>query len=378
MEASSATHGPLHGVRVLEIAGLGPGPFCAMMLADMGADVLRVDRREAADFGVQRDPRYEVTRRGRRSVPADLKDPRDLERVRRLVGKADALIEGFRPGVMERLGLGPDECLKLNPRLVYGRMTGWGQSGPMAHAAGHDINYLALSGTLSVIGERDRPPVFPGNLLGDYGGGGMYLAFGIVCALFESRGSGRGQVVDAAIVDGVASLSAYVHGLRAGGYWTSQRADNMVDGGAPYYNVYRTSDGRWVAVGAIEKRFYSELLKTLGLHDVPVERQHDKADWPALKARMADVFATGSRDAWCRRFEGVDACFSPVLDLDEAPRHPHNAARGTFIAPDGVWQPAPAPRFSRTACRAPEPPVAAGSTDWDALLVWGVPPPQEL
>jgi alpha-methylacyl-CoA racemase len=342
-----------------------------MMLADMGADVLRVDRREAADFGVQRDPRYEVTRRGRRSVLANLKDPEDLERVRRLVENADALIEGFRPGVMERLGLGPDECLKLNSRLVYGRMTGWGQSGPMAQVAGHDINYLALSGTLSVIGERDRPPVFPGNLLGDYGGGGMYLAFGIACALFESRGSGRGQVVDAAIVDGVASLSAYLHGLRAGGYWTNRRADNMVDGGAPYYNIYRTNDDRWVAVGAIEMRFYAALLKTLGLNDVPLERQHDKADWPALKVRMADVFATESRETWCRRFEGVDACFSPVLDLDEAPRHPHNVARSTFIEFDGVCQPAPAPRFSRTTCRAPEPSAAAQSIAWDALPDWG-------
>jgi alpha-methylacyl-CoA racemase len=364
--------GPLHGVRVLEIAGLGPGPFAAMMLADMGADVLRVDRKEPADFGVQRDARFEITRRGRRSVRADLKHPPDRDRVLRLVEKADALIEGFRPGVMERLGLGPDTCLQRNPRLVYGRMTGWGQAGPLAQTAGHDINYLALSGTLSLIGERDGPPVFPGNLLGDYGGGGMYLAFGIACALFEARASGRGQVVDAAIIDGVASLSAYVHGLRAGGYWSDRRADNMVDGGAPYYNVYRTGDGRWLAVGAIEKRFYTALLQVLGLADVDPAAQHDRQAWPALRARIATLIASASRDDWCRRFEGIDACVTPVLDMDEAPRHPHNLARGTFIEVDGVGQPQAAPRFSRTPSRASAAPVSAGMGASEALGDWGV------
>jgi alpha-methylacyl-CoA racemase len=359
-------------LRILEIAGLGPGPFAAMMLADMGADVLRVDRADAADFGVERDPRFEVTRRGRRSVTADLKSAEGVALVRRLVAKADGLIEGFRPGVMERLGLGPQECLDINPRLVYGRMTGWGQTGPMAQAAGHDINYLALSGTLSVIGEAERAPVFPGNLLGDYGGGGMYLAFGIVCALLEARSSGKGQVVDAAILDGVASLSAYVHGLKAGGYWSDRRADNMVDGGAPFYNVYRTSDGRYVAVGAIEKRFYAALLTTLGLNDVDLAAQHDKATWPALMTRMAAVFATRTREAWCQAFDGVDACFSPVLETGEAVAHPHVVARGTFVTVEGVPQPAPAPRFSRTTCGVPKPPRGAGTGGAEALVDWGL------
>jgi alpha-methylacyl-CoA racemase len=363
--------GPLQGIRILEIAGLGPGPFAAMMLADMGADVLRVDRTGPADFGVERDPRYEVTRRGRRSVVADLKSAEGVALVRRLVARADGMLEGFRPGVMERLGLGPTQCLEINPRLVYGRMTGWGQSGPMAHAAGHDINYLALSGTLSVLGEEGRAPVFPGNLLGDYGGGGMYMAFGIVCALLEARGSGRGQVVDAAILDGVASLSAYVHGLKAGGYWSERRSDNMVDGGAPFYNVYATADRRWVAVGAIEKRFYGALLQVLGLDDVDVASQHDKATWPALRERIAAVFATRTRDAWCEAFEGVDACFSPVLDTSEAAKHPHVVARGTFMKVDGVTQPAPAPRFSRSACGTPMPARAAGNGGEEAIADWG-------
>jgi alpha-methylacyl-CoA racemase len=371
-EVKGISGGPLRGLRVLEIAGLGPGPFAAMMLADMGAEILRIDRKESADFGIERDPRFEVTRRGRRSMLADLKNPADVDLVRRLVARADGMIEGFRPGVMERLGLGPDECLEINPKLVYGRMTGWGQKGPMALAAGHDINYLALSGTLSLIGEEGRPPVFPGNLLGDYGGGGMYLAFGMVCALLEARSSGKGQVVDAAIVDGVASLSAYVHGLRAGGYWTARRSDNMVDGGAPYYNVYMTLDGRYVAVGAIEKKFYAALLATLGLADVPIDRQHDKSTWPALKARMATVFSTQTRDQWCAAFDGVDACFSPVLDPAEAPLHPHLLARKTFAEVDGVVQPTPAPRFSRTACHQPRPPAAAGQGADEALAEWGV------
>lgn len=357
---TAASGGPLAGLRILEIAGLGPGPFAAMMLADMGADVLRVERIEPADFGVQRDPRFDITRRGRTVVSADLKSPQGRDLVLRLVPQADGLIEGFRPGVMERLGLGPQPCLERNPRLVYGRMTGWGQDGPLAMQAGHDINYLALSGTLSLFGEPDRGPVFPANLLGDYGGGGMLLAFGMVCAMLEAQRSGAGQVIDAAIVDGVAALSAYVHGLRAGGYWTDRRGTNMVDGGAPYYNVYRTSDGRHVAVGAIERRFYAALLKTLGFDDVPLEAQHDRSTWPALKARMAEAFGRATRDEWCRRFDGVDACFSPVLKIGEAPTHPHFAARGTFVTVDGVVQPAPAPRCSRTPGRP-----GGHTTGWD-------------
>lgn len=340
--------GPLCGYRILEIASLGPGPFAAMMLSDMGAEVLRIERTSPADFGVQRNPRYEITRRGRRSLGIDLKTKEGLAAVKRLVAQADGLIEGFRPGVMERLGLGPDVCMAINERLVYGRMTGWGQQGPLAHAAGHDINYLAVSGTLSLIGEEGRPPVVPGNLLGDYGGGGMYMAFGMVCALLAAKTSGIGQVIDAAIVDGVASLTAYVHGLRAGGYWSDRRCDNLVDGGAPFYGVYDTADGRYVAVGAIEQRFYRALLDVLGLRDVPTETQHDKSTWPALRLRIAAVFRTRSRDEWCEIFAGVDACFSPVLTADEAPKHPQLAARKTFVEVGGIVQPAPAPRFSRT------------------------------
>jgi len=371
-EEQQSRRGPLSGIRILEIAGLGPGPFAAMMLSDMGADVLRIDRKEVADFGIQRDPRAEVTKRGRASVMADLKSPEGISIVRQLIARADGLLEGFRPGVMERLGLGPEDCLKLNPKLVYGRMTGYGQTGPLAQAAGHDINYLALSGTLSLIGERDRPPVFPGNLLGDYGGGGMYLAFGMVCALLEARTSGKGQVVDAAIVDGAASLAAYVHGLRAGGYWSSERADNMVDGGAPYYNVYATADNRYVAVGAIEKKFYAALMTTLGLTDEPMDKQHDKTRWPGLKKRIAEVFATKTRDEWCESFEGVDACFSPVLEAGEAPLHAHLKARDIFIEIDGVVQPAPAPRFSRTSGVTPGRPMAPGQGAEEALAAWGL------
>jgi len=372
MNNATASQGPLAGLRILEIASLGPGPFAAMMLADMGADVVRVDRAQAADFGIARDPRFEFTRRGRDSVMIDLKCPEGVALVRRLVQKADGMIEGFRPGVMERLGLGPDDCLALNPRMIYGRMTGWGQTGPMAQVAGHDINYLALSGTLALIGEAGRPPVFPGNLLGDYGGGGMYLAFGIVCALLEAKTSGKGQVIDAAILDGVASLTTYIHGLMAGGYWKAGRASNMVDGGAPYYNIYATADDKYVAVGAIEARFYAALLQTLGLADVPIKAQHDRAAWPALKARIARIFVTDTRDNWCRRFKDVDACFSPVLEPTEAVDDPHLKARATFIPAAGAFQPAPAPRFSRTPAQTPGAPRGAGDGATEALARWGV------
>jgi alpha-methylacyl-CoA racemase len=363
--------GPLAGVRVVEMAGIGPGPFCAMMLADMGAEVLRIDRPGAADLGLPVEPRFSVLHRGRRSVALDLKQPAAIAAVKRLVVKADALIEGFRPGVMERLGLGPDECLTANPRLVYGRMTGWGQEGPMAPAAGHDINYIALAGVLHSIGRRGSAPVPPLNLVGDFGGGGMYLAFGVVCALLEAGRSGRGQVVDAAMVDGAASLAAAVFGLRAKGMWNDERGDNILDSGAPWYDVYETQDGKYVAIGSIEGRFYAELLRLTGLTGEALPPQWEKARWGELRARLTEVFKQKTRDDWCRIMEGSDVCFAPVLSMAEAPAHPHNRARGTFVEVDGVPQPGPAPRFSRTPGAIGRPPAAPGQHTEEALRDWG-------
>ena len=363
--------GPLAGYRVVELAGIGPGPFCAMMLSDMGAEVLRVDRRGDADLGLDVDPRFSVLERGRRSVAIDLKTPAGVAAVKRLVAQADALIEGFRPGVMERLGLGPEECLAVNPRLVYGRMTGWGQDGPMAHAAGHDINYIALAGVLHSIGPRGGRPVPPLNLVGDFGGGGMYLAFGIVCALLEATRSGQGQVVDAAMVDGAASLAAAVFGLRAMGIWTDERGDNILDSGSPWYDVYETRDGKYVAIGSIEKRFYQELLERTGLAGEALPPQRDKARWPELRARLTEVFKGKTREEWCAVMEGSDVCFAPVLSMAEAARHPHNAARGTFVEVDGVPQPAPAPRFSRSKPAIQRPPSRRGEHTEPALADWG-------
>ena len=363
--------GPLASVRVVEIAGIGPGPFCAMMLADMGAEVLRIDRLGPADLGLPVEPRFSVLTRGRRSVALDLKQPAAIAAVKRLVVKADALIEGFRPGVMERLGLGPDECLTANPRLVYGRMTGWGQEGPMAPAAGHDINYIALAGVLHSIGRRGSAPVPPLNLVGDFGGGGMYLAFGVVCALLEAGRSGRGQVVDAAMVDGAASLAAAVFGLRAKGMWNDERGDNILDSGAPWYDVYETQDGKYVAIGSIEGRFYGELLRLTGLTGEALPPQWEKARWGELRARLTEVFKQKTRDEWCRIMEGSDVCFAPVLSLVEAPAHPHNRARGTFVEVDGVPQPGPAPRFSRTPGAIGRPPAAPGQHTEEALRDWG-------
>ena len=363
--------GPLASVRVVEIAGIGPGPFCAMMLADMGAEVLRIDRLGPADLGLPVEPRFSVLTRGRRSVALDLKQPAAIAAVKRLVVKADALIEGFRPGVMERLGLGPDECLTANPRLVYGRMTGWGQEGPMAPAAGHDINYIALAGVLHSIGRRGSAPVPPLNLVGDFGGGGMYLAFGVVCALLEAGRSGRGQVVDAAMVDGAASLAAAVFGLRAKGMWNDERGDNILDSGAPWYDVYETQDGKYVAIGSIEGRFYGELLRLTGLTGEALPPQWEKARWGELRARLTEVFKQKTRDEWCRIMEGSDVCFAPVLSMTEAPAHPHNRARGTFVEVDGVPQPGPAPRFSRTPGAIGRPPAAPGQHTEEALRDWG-------
>jgi len=347
--------GPLRGVTIIELAGIGPGPFCAMMLADMGAEVIRVDRKSAAGEGSEHD----VMNRGRRSVAVDLKTDAGIETVLRLIEGADGLLEGYRPGVMERLGLGPEVCHERNPGLVYGRMTGWGQQGPLAHAAGHDINYISLSGALHAIGTPERP-VPPLNLVGDFGGGAMMLAFGMVCALLEARGSGEGQVVDAAMTDGSAALMAMFYGMKEQGLWRDERGVNLLDGGAHFYDVYRCADGEWISLGAIEPKFYRELLDKCGLEDPELDEQMDPTRWSELKAKIARVIETRTREQWRELLEGSDVCFAPVLDLDEAPEHPHNRARQTFVTLDGVTQPAPAPRFSRTSATVGRPPPTAG------------------
>ena len=366
--------GPLSGVRVVEMVGIGPCPFAAMMLADMGAEVIRIDRKAApgADSPYPMlGTRHDVMARGRRSLALDLKQPAGRLAALRLVDRADVLLEGFRPGVMERLGLGPDVCLERNPKLVYGRVTGWGQDGPLAQAAGHDINYVALSGMLHAMGRAGEAPAPPLNLVGDFGGGGMMLAFGVLCAVLAARSSGQGQVVDAAMLDGAALLGAMMYGLRSHGAWSDERAANLLDGGAPFYDTYACSDGKFISVGAIEPQFFARLLALTGTVDEGFAQRWDKAQWPHQKARLAALFATRSREEWCRLLEGTDVCFAPVLDMAEAPRHPHNAARQTFVEIDGVTQPAPAPRFSRTTPAMPEPPSSPGQ-DSDAVLHdWG-------
>ncbi|MGB3070281.1 MAG: CaiB/BaiF CoA-transferase family protein [Ottowia sp.] len=344
---------PLSGLRVAEFSGIGPAPFCAMMLADLGADVVRIARKD------QELNQKDVLARGRRVVALDLRAPGDQRLALGLAARADVLIEGFRPGVMERLGLGPEDCLERNPRLVYGRMTGWGQHGPLSAAAGHDINYIALSGALHAMGRPHEPPAPPLNLIGDFGGGGMLLAVGVLAALRQVEATGQGQVVDAAMTDGAALLSSFVYGLLASGRWNQQRGNNLLDGAAPFYDTYACADGRYVAVGPIEPQFYAELRKHCGIEDPLFDRQHDQDAWPLQKLRLADIFRSRTRDEWSRLLEGTDACFAPVLDWEEAPRHPHNAARGTFVQVDGLTQPAPAPRFSRSALETPSAPVAA-------------------
>lgn len=366
--------GPLSGVRVVEMVGIGPCPFAAMMLADMGAEVIRIDRK--ANPGADSPypmlgTRHDVMARGRRSLALDLKKPAGRSAMLRLVEGADVLLEGFRPGVMERLGLGPDDCLERNPKLVYGRVTGWGQSGPLAQAAGHDINYMALSGMLYSTGRAGSPPPPPLNLVGDFGGGGMMLAFGVVCAVLEARKSGQGQVVDTAMTDGAALLGAMMYGLRGAGSWSGQREGNLLDGGAPFYDTYACRDGKFISIGAIEPQFFATLLTLTGQHDPLFTKRWNKAHWPELKERFAALFATKPRDEWCRLLEGTDVCFAPVLDLEEAPRHPHNAARGTFVEIDGVTQPAPAPRFSRTAPGTPLAPSSPGEDSEAILADWG-------
>jgi alpha-methylacyl-CoA racemase len=352
--------GPLAGIKIIEIAGIGPGPYCGMMLADMGADVVRIDRADRVQGGNPAQPPADLLARGRRSIGVDLKSPDGVEVVLSLVEGADALFEGFRPGVAERLGIGPDECQARNPRLVYGRMTGWGQDGPYADAAGHDINYISLAGALEPIGRRGEAPVPPLNLVGDFGGGGMLLAFGIACGIIEARQSGQGQVIDAAMVDGAASLMTMTHSFRAMGIWDDERGTNMLDTGAHYYDVYETADGQYISVGSIERQFYDELLRLLGLEGEDLPWQNDKAQWPAMKERFAALFRTKTRDEWCSLLEGTDACFAPVLSIPDAIRHPHNAARGTFVEVAGIPQPGPAPRFSRTTAEIASPPAHAG------------------
>jgi len=366
--------GPLSGVRIVEMVGIGPCPFAAMMLADMGAEVIRIDRKAKPG---EDNPypmlgtRHDVMARGRRSLALDLKKPAGRTTALRLIEGADVLLEGFRPGVMERLGLGPDDCLERNPKLVYGRVTGWGQTGPLAQAAGHDINYVALSGMLHAMGRAGSPPAPPLNLVGDFGGGGMMLAFGVVCAVLEARASGKGQVVDAAMTDGAALLGSMMYGLRAFGAWSDGREDNLLDGGAPFYDTYACQDGKFISVGAIEPQFFATLLKLTGQDDPLYAKRWSKSHWPELKERFAALFATRTREEWCRLLEGTEVCFAPVLDMEEAPRHPHNAARRSFVDIDGVTQPAPAPRFSRSVPPTPAAPVSAGADSEAILADWG-------
>jgi alpha-methylacyl-CoA racemase len=366
--------GPLAGIRVIEMVGLGPCPFAAMMLADMGAEVIRIDRKAvpgAPNPFPMLGTKYDVMARGRRSLALDLKQPAAREVVLRLAEQSDVVLEGFRPGVMERLGLGPDVCQARNPALVYGRITGWGQHGPLAKAAGHDINYIALTGMLHAMGRADAPPAPPLNLVGDFGGGAMMLAFGVVCAVLEASKSGKGQVVDAAMTDGAALLGAMMYGLRGHGSWSGERGANMLDGGAHFYDTYACADGKFISVGAIEPQFYALLLKLAAIDDPAFDAQMDVQAWPALTDKFAQVFLTRSRDSWCALLEGTDACFAPVLDMAEAPQHPHNVARGTFVAVDGVTQPAPAPRFSRTEPEISSAPAAPGQHNAEVLADWG-------
>jgi len=355
--------GPLTGLKLVEFAGIGPAPFCAMLLADCGAEVVRIDRPGGEDLlGQSRDP----LTRGRRSLALDLKRPEAVAAALRLIERADGLIEGFRPGVMERLGLGPEVCLARNPRLVYGRMTGWGQTGPLAERAGHDINYTALSGALHAIGPAEAP-VVPLNLVADLGGGGMVLAFGLVAALWEAARSGQGQVIDAAMTDGAALMMAMIYGLKGNGAWSGARADNLIDGGYPFYGTYRCADGQWLAIGPLEPRFHRLFLDRIGLDDPTLLPPLAKPDWPAARTRLAAWLATRPRADWLARVEGSDACVTPVLDLDQAPLHPHNQARGSFVTQDGLVQPAPAPRFSRTPAQAGRLPARPGA-DGSAIL----------
>lgn len=363
--------GPLTGVKVIELAGIGPAPYTCMVLADAGADVIRLER-AGSTGGTREGPYWDLLNRSRPSVGIDLKHPDSVALVLDLVEQADVLIEGFRPGVAERLGVGPEHCWERNPRLVYGRMTGFGQEGPMADQAGHDIDYIAISGALWPLGRRDEPPVPPLNLVGDFGGGGMLLAFGVLAALIEASRSGRGQVVDAAMVDGSASLMTMIFAFRQLGLWKDGRGINILDTGAPFYEVYETADGKYFAVGALEARFYAELIDRLGLSGEALPDQMDRERWPEMKLRFAEIFRSKTRDEWTAIFEGSDACGAPVLSPFEAHEHPHNRSRQTFVEVDGLVQPGPAPRFSRTPANVSRPPSPPGADTDDALKAWGV------
>ena len=363
--------GPLAGIKIIELAGIGPAPFAAMLLSDMGATIIRVDRTQKADLGVELPSRVNIMNRGRRSIAVNLKSPAGAEVVLRLLEKSDALIEGFRPGVTERLRLGPEECLKRNPKLVYGRMTGYGQDGPMSSVAGHDINYIALSGVLSMLGEKGRKPVHPLNLVGDFGGGGMFLAFGVLCGLLEAKTSGKGQVVDAAMTEGAALLANMIFSFRPLNQWSEARGDNVLDGGSHFYDTYETQDGGYLAIGAIEKVFYVKLLQLMGLNAAEFEPQFDKSRWPAWKARFAEVFKTKTRDEWTTLLAHEDACAMPVLTTAEAQRHPHNQLRKSFVNHAGYDQVAPTPRFSRTTPELGLPPPEPGEHTGAVLRDFG-------
>jgi len=359
--------GPLVGVKIVEFAGIGPGPFCGMLLADLGADVVRIDRAETAGRG-----HPDLANRGKRSIAVDLKKPEGVEAALSLIEKADGLLEGFRPGVMERLGVGPDVALKRNPRLVYGRMTGWGQTGPWSQMAGHDIDYIALTGALHTMGRKDEPPAPPLNLVGDFGGGALYLAFGLLAGIIEAKSSGKGQVVDCAMIDGAASLMTMFYNMKAVGMWSAERDSNLLDGGAHFYDTYTCADGKWLAVGSIEPQFHAELVKGLGLPADTFGMYMDRSKWPEFSQRIADVVKTKTRDEWMKVFDGTDACVAPVLSMDEAPQHPHNADRKTFVEAFGVMQPNAAPRFSRTAGAVNGAPAIAGKHSNDVLESWGI------
>jgi alpha-methylacyl-CoA racemase len=365
--------GPLSGIKVLELESIGPAPFAGMLLADMGADVLVIDRPQNTDLGLKRERWFDVMMRGKRSVTLDLKNEKSKEAALELIARADALIEGMRPGVMEKLGLGPDKALERNPKLVYGRMTGWGQTGPLAARAGHDINYIALAGVLNAFGRKGEAPVPPLNLVGDFGGGGMLLGFGVACGLIEANRSGKGQVIDAAMTDGAALLAAMFSGFLAANTWSEERGSNILDTGAPWYNVYETKDGKHVSIEAIEDRFYKELLVKLNAVEF-LSLQHDRVSWPEMKARFVLIFKSKTRDEWVKVFEGSDACFAPVLSWSEAPRHPHARARSAYVSVKRVEQPAPAPRFSRTPAEVLHPPPERGEGGAQALADWGLAP----
>lgn len=363
--------GPLAGLKVVELAGIGPGPMCAMLLADLGATVIRVDRKQPVKLGIERPLKFNTLLRNRGAIALDLKQPAAVEAVLRLVEQADALIEGFRPGVTERLGLGPDICLARNPRLAYGRLTGWGQSGPLAQVAGHDINYLAITGILEAIGREGQPPSIPLNLLGDYAGGSLYMAIGLLAAILEARSTGQGQVVDAAVVDGAVHLATTFHGMVAGGIWREGRGGNLTDGGSHFYDCYECADGRWIAVGPIEEKFFADLLARLEIDASTLGPQTAREHWKPAKALLAAKFKTRTRDDWAARLERTDACVSPVLNFAEATRHPHLKARGSLVEIDGIVQSAPAPRFSRSMPATPTPPQPLTPANTDrALSAW--------